>query len=139
MAFLVGLQRRCWSERGTEMDASSGGPSIIRLVLAASSGDMRKREKEAATSSVNSPRLQCSSARIHAYERSNAIEESLASCHVISMTFWRTSPLCMYDERSMYKITSTPQDSILDLAPPMSFAHTPLFAPATVACIIDCS
>ena len=68
MAFLLGLQGR-----GVEMDASSGGPSIIRLVLAASSGDMRKREKEAATSSVNSPRLQCSSARINAYERSNAI------------------------------------------------------------------
>ena len=68
MAFFVGLQTR-WSRRGAETEVISGGRLMIRLV-SASSGDMRKCKKEAATSSVNSPRLQCSScARINEYKR----------------------------------------------------------------------
>jgi hypothetical protein len=58
------------------MEVTSGGRlMMLRLLSAASSGDMRNCKKEAATSSVNSPRLQCSScARIHEYKRSNAIK-----------------------------------------------------------------
>jgi hypothetical protein len=85
------------------MEVTSGGRLMLRLLSAASSGDMRNCKKEAATSSVNSPRLQHSScARIHDHKRSQCHRKSLAAGHVPSVTFSRTSPLCFHHSVDIY-------------------------------------